>query len=206
VLSTRIAAFLLGAWLCGGLFMGFVATQNFATVDRVLAVPPQSAAPMIQSLGYDQARQLLRYLAGEENRLFFGDWELVQLGLGLALVCVLFSGVGNPLIAGLAAVLLLLTGFQHFMVTAQLLTLGRSIDFVSPEAQSAARNSFWKLHALYGGIEVAKLALVLVLTGVVLIRGRRGNSQSRIEAEQDYSTSSATTGRPGSKAVRDLIP
>jgi hypothetical protein len=205
VLSTRIAAFVLGAWLCGGLFMGFVATQNFATVDRVLAVPPQSAAPMIQSLGYDQARQLLRYLAGEENRLFFGDWELAQLGLGLALVCALF-GAGNPLIAGLAAVLLLLTGFQHFMVTAQLLTLGRSIDFVSPETQSAARNSFWKLHALYGGLEVAKLALVLVLTGVVLIRGRRGKSQSRIEAERDYSTSSATTGLPGSKAVRDLIP
>jgi hypothetical protein len=185
--STRIAAFLLGAWLCGGLFMGFVATQNFATVDRVLTAPPESASPMIRSLGHDQARQLLRYLAGEENRLFFGDWELAQLVLCLALICVLFSGVGRPLLTGLAAILLLLTGYQHFMVTARMLSLGRAIDFVSPAAQSPSRDSFFKLHALYGGIEVVKLALVLIVSGFLLARRRRERLQSRIKVHSvDY--------------------
>ena len=33
---TRIAAFLLGAWLLGTLFMIFVATQNFADPDVVV--------------------------------------------------------------------------------------------------------------------------------------------------------------------------
>jgi hypothetical protein len=185
--STRIAAFLLGVWLCGGVFMGFVATQNFATVDRVLAAPPEPASPMIQSLGHDQARQLLRYLAGEENRLFFGDWELAQLVVGLALTWVLFSGVARPLLAGMAAILLLLTGLQHFVVTARMLALGRAIDFVSPAAESATRTAFWKLHALYGGIEVVKLALVLVLAIVLLASRRRGSLESRIKFQPvDY--------------------
>jgi hypothetical protein len=167
--------------------MGFVATQNFATVDRVLAAPPESASPMIRSLGHDHARQLLRYLAGEENRLFFGDWELVQLVLGVALTWVLFSGVGRPLLAGLSAILVLLTGFQHFLVTARMLALGRAIDFVSPAAESATRTAFWKLHALYGGIEVGKLALVLVVTFLLLASLRRGSLQSRIKFQAvDY--------------------
>jgi len=129
----------------------------------------------------------LRYLAGEENRLFFGDWEIAQLVLGLALTCVLLFGVGRPLPAGLAAIALLLTGCQHFMVTAQMLSLGRAIDFVSPAVESAARNSFFKLHALYGAIEVVKLALVLVIAGLLMARRRRDGLQSRIKIQPvDY--------------------
>jgi len=36
---TRIAALLLGAWLGGCVFMDTVATQNFRSVDRMLAAP-----------------------------------------------------------------------------------------------------------------------------------------------------------------------
>src|SRR5215471_15733202 len=68
---TRIAAFVLGAWLLGSVFLTFVATRNFATVDLVLKAPPAEASRMIQSLGSNNARQLLRYLAGEENRAYF---------------------------------------------------------------------------------------------------------------------------------------
>jgi len=186
VRSSRIAALLLGVWLSGSLFMAFVATQNFRTVDRVLAAPPDSASLMIQTLGHDQARQLLRYLAGEENRLFFGDWELLELALSVVLIAVLFAGVRSPLLAGLAAVLLLVTGFEHFMLTQQMLTIGRSIDFVNPAAQSTERTEFYRLHALYGGIEVAKLALVLVLTGIVLLRRDQQRFDSKIAVEPDY--------------------
>ena len=72
----RMAAFLTGCLILGGLFMIFVATGNFGTVDRVLAAPPPEAAPMLQTLGPENARLLMRYLAGEENRLFFTSWEL----------------------------------------------------------------------------------------------------------------------------------
>src|SRR5579862_4177640 len=57
----RLAAFLFGCLILGSAFMIFVATQNFATVDRVLAAPPQQAEQMFQTLGPGNARVLLRY-------------------------------------------------------------------------------------------------------------------------------------------------
>src|SRR5713101_435194 len=95
----RIAAFLLGAWILGSLFMMFVATQNFGTVDRVLASAPPT---MIQAMGSEHARQLLRYMAGQENQLFFVTWEFAQIVLSATLAGLLLFGVGNRLLATLA--------------------------------------------------------------------------------------------------------
>ena len=106
---TRIAAFLLGAWLLGTLFMIFVATQNFETVDRVMKSPPPEAYKMILALGNDSARQLLRYTAGEENRFFFENWELAQLVLGVLLTGLLTFGVESRMLAGFSGAMLILT-------------------------------------------------------------------------------------------------
>jgi hypothetical protein len=171
----RIAAFLLGAWILGSLFMMFVATQNFRTVDRVLTSAPPQAEQMIQALGQDRARNLLRYLAGEENQLFFNSWEAAQLILGAALAGVLFFGAHNKLLAGLAAGLLILTAFQHFQVTPEMIALSRSID-----VQSTPPNQFWRLHAIYGGIEVLKLLLALATAGI-LLPNWRARSRSSVE-------------------------
>ena len=54
----RFAAFLLGAWLLGSLFMALVATQTFAIVDRVLGARPPETTKMIQTLGPVNARHL----------------------------------------------------------------------------------------------------------------------------------------------------
>src|ERR1700733_4700312 len=97
----RVAAFLAGCLILGSLFMIFVATQNFGTVDRVLAAPPQEASQMFQTLGPQNARLLLRYLAGEENRLFFTSWELVQIALGALLTTVLLLALKSRMLAGL---------------------------------------------------------------------------------------------------------
>jgi hypothetical protein len=169
----RIAAFLLGAWILGSLFMMFVATQNFRTVDRVLTSAPPHAEQTIQTLGPGRARDLLRYLAGEENQLFFNSWETTQLILGVGLAGVLFFGAHNKLLAGLAAGLLILTAFQHFQVTPEMIALSRSID-----TQSSPPNQFWRLHALYGGIEVLKLLVALLLAGLVVPAWRAGSRSS----------------------------
>src|ERR1700704_5711695 len=117
---TRIAAFLLGAWLLGTLFMIFVATQNFETVDRVMKSPPPEAYKMIGALGNDSARQLLRYLPGEENRFFFENWELTQLVVGTLLIAVLIFGVKSRMLAGFSGAMLLLTAFEHFKITPEM--------------------------------------------------------------------------------------
>src|SRR5580700_2818384 len=104
----RIAAFLAGCLIMGSLFMIFVATQNFGVVDRVLAAPPHEATQMFQTLGTENARLVLRYLAGEENRLFFTTWESAQIALGGLLTAVLLLAIKSRLLAGLTGATLIL--------------------------------------------------------------------------------------------------
>jgi len=169
----RIATFLLGAWLFGSLFLAFAATRNFHTVDAVLGSPPTEASKMIQTLGEGNARQLLRYLAGEENRGYFETWELVQLALGAALTGILLFGVERRMLAGLAGAMLALTLFEHLKITPELIPMGRSIVFVPASGQSEAHAQFGKLHGIYGGIEVLKMLLAVTITGF-LLPARRG--------------------------------
>src|SRR5271154_5647984 len=96
----RIGTFLCGCLILGGLFMIFVATQNFQTVDRVLASPPQEAAQMFHTLGPDHSRLLLRYMAGEEIRFFFVAWEWAQIVLGIALAAILVFPPRRKVLAG----------------------------------------------------------------------------------------------------------
>ncbi len=182
----RIAAFLLGCWIAGSLFMALVATQNFGIADRVLNSPPPQVSKMIDTLGHENARQLFRHLAGEENRLYFYNWETVQLALGVVLTGFLLFGLDHRLLASLAGALLVLTLFEHFKVTTEMLWLGRSIDFVPRAAESGARSQFGKLHALYGVIEVLKLLLAVAIA-VFLFPLQRRRVRSKVEVKPvDY--------------------
>ena len=182
----RIAAFLAGCLILGSGFMIFVATQNFGTVDRVLAAPPPEAAQIFQSLGPENARLLLRYLAGEENRLFFLTWELTQIALGALLTAILLIAIKNRLLAGLTGVMVILALFQHFEVTPQMIALGRLVDF-GGGAGSVAYTQFWRLHGLYGVLEVVKLVLLIVVAALLLF-GRRAKSLQPVEPEVVEST------------------
>jgi len=182
----RIAAFLAGCLILGSLFMIFVATQNFATVDRVLAAPPQEAAQMFQTLGPENARLLLRYLAGEENRLFFTNWELAQIALGALLTAILLLAIQSRLLAGLVGAMLIVALFQHFRVTPEMIALGRLVDFGGGSG-SAAYSQFWRLHGLYGVLEVVKLALLIVVAGILLF-GRPAKTLEPVEASPEVST------------------
>src|SRR5580700_930313 len=177
----RIAAFLAGCLILGSLFMIFVATQNFSTVDRVLAAPPSEAAPMLQELGPENSRLLLRYLAGEENRLFFTSGELVQIALGAVLTAILLLGIRSRLLAGLAGAMLIIALFQHFRVTPEMIALGRLVDFGGGSG-SAAYSQFWRLHGLYGGLEVVKLALLTIVAAILLF-GRRKKTAEPVEVD-----------------------
>jgi len=182
---SRISAFLLGALLTGSLFMAFVATGNFQTVSEILKSPPPQADKMIKVLGDENARILLRYLAGEENRLFFETWETAQLLLGLLLAGLLFFAANRRLMAGLAGAIVVLTVFQHFKITPDLVWQGRAIDFVPATGDPTARQQFFKLHAAYGVIEVVKMLLIIGI-GIALFPRRR-RAQQRVEVDAvDY--------------------
>jgi hypothetical protein len=179
----RIAAFLVGCLILGSLFMIFVATQNFGTVDRVLAAPPKEAMPMLETLGAENSRLLLRYLAGEENRLFFTSWELAQIGLSTFATAILLLAIKDRLLTGLMGAVLIVALFQHFRVTPEMIALGRLVDF--GQAGAAAYGQFWRLHGVYGVLEVAKLALLAIVAVGLLLR-RRATAPEGLAVESTF--------------------
>ncbi|MBZ5611911.1 MAG: hypothetical protein LAP38_26925 [Acidobacteriia bacterium] len=147
----RIAAFLLGAWILGSLFMIFVATQNFSMAD---------------TLGNPDTHAALRDMAGRLNQLFFVNWERAELVIGVALVGFLLFGMASRLLASLAGAVAILVAFQHFLVTPEMLSLAAHLD--------TSENQFMKLHAIYGVMEVVKLVMAFGLAVLLLPSWRRG--------------------------------
>jgi hypothetical protein len=167
--TARTAAFLLGAWIMGSLFMIFVATQNFRTAERLAQIP-----------GNETSRPLLRSMAGQENQLYFVNWERAQLILGLALTGFLLFGMANRRLASVAGALVILTAYQHFQVTPQMISLTAQLD------NAGLAGQFGRLHAIYGVMEVVKLVIAFAIALLLLPRWRRG-APAQVEVQPvDY--------------------
>ena len=182
----RLACAVLGFWLAGSICMMVVAAHNFAGADEIAASPSARASKDVLTLGKAETRLLLRHAAAELNRWYFENWERVQLGLGAALLLMLFFGA-DARSAWLAMTLLMLvaTGVQHWLLTPQIIRLGRILDFAfSPESDFYKESHrFSGLHATYSVIELAKLALGLFLTLQLAKRSKRRSTGVRDEID-----------------------
>ena len=169
-MKQRWALVLLGAWMMGSICMSVVATQNFYTVDRLLAAPTNTTLPaMVQKLGQPAARELLRYLSSELNRLYFQMWNAAQLVLGILTLWLLASrrpgGLGpaaKGVIAMLAIVVLMLV-----YLTPAIVSLGRELDFVPRDPAPPGMSRFWVLHAAYTSLEMLKLGAGLLVAWLI---------------------------------------
>src|SRR5438445_4792521 len=118
VTRQRWALVVMGAWIAGSICMSVVATENFYTIDRLLAGSPNAAfSHAVQQLGQPQARDLLRYLSSELNRLYFQMWNWSQLVLGATVLWLIVeqtrpeahaARTGRVIVAMLAVVVLML--------------------------------------------------------------------------------------------------
>ena len=80
--SRRLACFILGLWLGGGLLVAWAAADSFRAVDRLFTDASPEARLQLRTLG-PSARTLLRYEVAERNRALFHTWERVQLVGGI---------------------------------------------------------------------------------------------------------------------------
>jgi hypothetical protein len=160
-MKQRCALVVMGAWLMGTICTSIVATQNFYTIDRLLAERANPAfAATVDRMGSPQARDLLRYLSSELNRLYFRIWNLTQLVLGaLALWLISRSAARRGVVLMLAIVLLMLV-----YLTPAIVSLGRSLDFVPRDPAPSGMQRFWILHAAYTSLEMTKLLIGAVVT------------------------------------------
>ncbi|HEY2015080.1 MAG TPA: hypothetical protein VGH38_16340 [Bryobacteraceae bacterium] len=190
--SVRLVSFVFGVWLSGGLFMAWVATQNFRGVDRILEQAHPAARLDLHTLddsnngGPGATRLLLRYQVSEQNRFYFESWELVQLVLGTLLFFFLLFGTREDkwVLAGVL-LMLVVTALQRFLLTPEITVLGRSLDFVPPNVNAAERSRFWLMHNVYSGLEVAKWAILVMLTGRLVAGRHRGRSSKTVRKQLD---------------------
>ncbi len=159
------AIFCMALWLMGAVSMAVVATQDFYTIDRLLEAQPHPAfAADVQKLGHDAARDLLRYLSSELNRLFFQYWNLAQLAIGiLALwLVVKLPGADKPK-WGIVAMLAIAV-FVTALITPRIFSVGRSIDFVPRDPPPDGLRTFGLLHATYTVFDGVELILGILVT------------------------------------------
>jgi hypothetical protein len=170
-LKQRWALVVIGAWLMGSVAMSVVATENFYSVDRLLAASPNARFnSMVQTLGQPASRELLRYLSSELNRLYFQMWNVAQLVLGvLALWLVtqspapestatmsVSSAARRPAVIGIVAMLATVALMLAYLTPA-IVSLGRELDFVPRDPAPPGMSRFWVLHAAYTSLEMIKL-------------------------------------------------
>ncbi|MCZ7625680.1 MAG: hypothetical protein FIA90_14430 [candidate division NC10 bacterium] len=165
-----LLATVLGGWILGTLFMAFVATQNFRTVDRLLSSPTQEFSHAIAPLGgQDEARSVLRYLVAELNRLYFSAWGVAQVVFGAAVIVAVVGLRPLDRTALTIAIVIFAVVLGSLLFSQMLLTLGRSLDFVPRTPPPPALAYFKRLHLTFTVLDLVKLTLCIWL----LIRSTR---------------------------------
>jgi hypothetical protein len=175
VVKRQWALVVIGGWLAGTVCMSIVATENFYAIDRLLS-DSQSAAftSTVRRLGQPLARDFLRYLSSELNRLYFQMWNIAQIVLGITALWLVAGDDTNDKVSLRPAtreviVMLCIVVVMLGYLTPAIVSLGRSLDFVPRDPAPPAMRRFWILHAAYTSLEMIKL-LVGVFVAVKLVR------------------------------------
>jgi hypothetical protein len=181
----RIAAFLLGAWLAGSLLVLIVCFGNLASVDEAMSIANTDAQRILAHVGSDNARMLLRALVAAGNSRLLSGWELAQAPLGILLVLMLFVERPTRLLAVLAAVMLLLVGFEHVLLTPEIDWLSQALAFAREGAALTQRARLHTMHHIYGIVEGMKLLFgcVLALILFVMRGGRRSHRPTTVRPD-----------------------
>jgi len=166
--NRRIVCFLMGIWIGVSGMLALNVYRNFDSVETVLKSPPEQAGRVIKILG-PNARMLLRYAAGVETSDTFEVWEDLQFALAFLIMGLLFLSSSTRALSVVPLVMTLLLVFLHFKITPELAWLGRSIEFV-PLIEPTALEQFWKLHRIYGILEIVKFVLGLGLTVFLVLQ------------------------------------
>src|SRR5437016_6318966 len=111
--STRVATFLLGAWIGCCVFMDLLALENLRLASSVINSATPAAVEIIQKGGQERMALLLRYFAAEQYRYYFSTWELIQIPGALLLAGVLYlAAEKRPMPQILCGLMLALVLFQ----------------------------------------------------------------------------------------------
>ena len=167
--TRRVGAFLIGAWLLGSLLMAFIPSQGLLSVDRFFSNPPPQISKELDDVGPEVMRQILRFQAAQQNRHIIETWEIVQLGLGGALLATSFlTSHRSRIVLICSTVMVLMVLVMYFYLTPIMNALGRSFDFLPAGAASRERDNYSYYAVWYRVLDILKAMLGIVVTARLL--------------------------------------
>lgn len=180
----RAAAFLLGAWIVGCLFMMYIDTNGSQSADLIIANPPAELAKTVKAVGTDAVAQLLSHHQAELTRQFMRAWGILQFFFGASLIVLLIYATHvNRLAIGLAAAMLIMAIFGYFALAPEITFLARKLEFTT--GWSANRARYLALRGTFVIIEVVKLLMGCVLSGYLfMLKGPRVARRPELDDEE----------------------
>jgi len=177
-------AFALGLWLAGMAMVTYVTSLSLRTVGSVMANPPFEASKWIDLLGKDKMRTLLAHGSSELNRGMFEFWGNTDLVICIFLLVAVVMNKSGKVLMILTAVLLLLGSASAFLLTPQMVAVGRQLDFrivfpVPPEVVQ-----FAALERMYYGLAVARTLMVATMVTLLLSRSDRSPRVRRSRSDE----------------------
>jgi hypothetical protein len=168
--TRRVVTFLLGIWMGCSLLLGFLTLENFRSPNLVLSSPPPPAAKMIEKLGQEESRQLLRHLAMEQSRSYLAIGEDAEIVIGVLLVLLLvMSSQTRVFPIAMAGAMMILVLVQHFGILPEIVYQGREADFPPGSGNFETQARVWTLGQMYVGAEAAKLLICGVLASYLFV-------------------------------------
>jgi hypothetical protein len=180
--SRRLACLLLGLWMGAGLWIAWTTVESLHSVDRLLARPDAVARIEVKELGPAHARLLLDYEAAEMTRSQLETWEIAQILLGGFFFLFLLFGTSERKLSLLLALLMILAVMiERFLITPELVSLGRANDFVAAIG-AADRTRIVMLRSVYLMVEVFKWGCGAVLAAKLVLhrRTRSGDIREKV--------------------------
>lgn len=153
----------------GSIFAWFSSSQSYLNIDRIFSAPPPQVQREIDGMGQDIARQFLGHQAAQFTRRLQETWEVMQLGLGGALLAtaVMTSHRSRTLIAG-TILMLVIVAVLMFSVTPNINGLGRALEFQAATAALRERQSFVSYQLWFRVLEAGKSVVLILITSRLL--------------------------------------
>jgi hypothetical protein len=174
--TRRLITFLLGVWFTLVISIAFISLASLQVAGNTAKSPPGEPARALFVIGEPMTEQLFRYIASEINRTLFETGGLIELILVLVIGITLFLQNYSRSATILAGVLLLGVCASHFLLTPQVVSIGRILDFRPADMMSAERERLTRLNILYSSLTVFRLLCGGAITAILLHRKSRRRS------------------------------
>jgi hypothetical protein len=181
--SRRFLAFFVGLWLAGLLVVTTVTAFSTRTVNAVMEVPPHEASRWIDILGKERTRSLLLHNTAELNRSILEYWGYADVVLCVfVLITAVMIKSGKPVMTA-AAVIAILGLASVFLLTPQVVAVGRLLDFRPDFPVAPERAQFASLNGMFNGINTIRILASAVMVGLLLRRSEKPRTRrsSRLE-------------------------